>query len=253
MRFVSSGVSVQLTAILLISLSGCVPNYVGVPHESDTQPLSFFRRPMPNTLEPYILQPGDEVEIKFFHHPDLNDRVQIRPDGKISVMLLDDVETVGLTPAQLDEILTRGYAQKLDKVDLTVIVREFTKRNVYVDGEVVKPSAIVQSREIDVRQAIAAAGGVTNTANLRKVILIRRVDENNVAVARLDLSHVSQNDKANVFLRPFDIVYVPPSGIGKVNQIVQQYISNMMPDFVRINFVKSLEDIDRETTVIVNP
>jgi protein involved in polysaccharide export with SLBB domain len=253
MRAISIQLVTILVTILLISLTGCLRNYVSVPDKSQTQPLSVFRRPMPDKLEPYVLEPGDEVEVKFFYYPDLNDRVKIRPDGKISLMLLDDVMAAGLTPAKLDENLTRGYEEKLNNVDLTVIVREFTKRNVYVDGEVQNPSAFALNQKINVRQAIAATGGVTHAADLRKVVLIRRVDENNVAVVTLDLSDMKQKDEANVFLKPFDIVYVPPSGIGKANQVVRQYLSNMIPDFVRLNFVKSVDDVSRSTSVTISP
>ena len=88
--------------------------------------------PPPSPLEmvqptaAYIIQPGDQLDIKFFYNPELNESVTVRPDGKISLQLVDEVQTAGLQPAELDEMLTRRYSQELKKPEVTVIVKSFT-------------------------------------------------------------------------------------------------------------------------------
>ena len=71
----------------------------------------------PPTVDRYLLSPGDEIEVKFYYNPELSDRVTIRPDGRISLLLVDSVVAEGRTPEELDDILTDLYLQKLDRVD----------------------------------------------------------------------------------------------------------------------------------------
>jgi len=84
----------------------------------------------------YIIQAGDQLDIKFFYNPELNDSVTVRPDGKISLQLVDEVQAAGQTPAQLDDFLTEKYAKELRKPVITVIVKSFASQRVYVGGEV---------------------------------------------------------------------------------------------------------------------
>ena len=69
---------------------------------------------------PYIIRPGDQLDIKFFYNPELNESVTVRPDGKISLQLVDEVQAAGLEPAELDARLTEAYSQELKKPMVTV-------------------------------------------------------------------------------------------------------------------------------------
>jgi protein involved in polysaccharide export with SLBB domain len=91
---------------------------------------------MPEKPALYIIQPGDQLDIKFFYNPELNENVTVRPDGLISLQLVDEVHASGLTPAQLDDLLTQKYSRELKKPMVTVIMRSFTMQRVYVGGEV---------------------------------------------------------------------------------------------------------------------
>ena len=87
----------------------------------------------------YVLLPGDTIQIKFFYHPTLNETVQIAPDGKISLQLIDDIMAAGLTVSQLDEVLTQEYSRYLKNYSINVIVRKYSGLKVYVGGEVRNP------------------------------------------------------------------------------------------------------------------
>ena len=63
----------------------------------------------------YIIQPGDQLDIKFFYNPELNENVTVRPDGMISLQLVDEVNAAGMSPAQLDDVLTQKYSHELKK------------------------------------------------------------------------------------------------------------------------------------------
>jgi protein involved in polysaccharide export with SLBB domain len=112
----------------------------------------------------------------------------VRPDGKISLQLLDDVQAAGITPAQLDEILTKKYAQELKKPVLTVIVRSFTGQSVYVGGEVNRPGLINLTAGMSALQAVINAGGFRETAKPEDAIVIRKGRNNKPIPLRVDLN-----------------------------------------------------------------
>ena len=93
----------------------------------------------PYLEQEYRIQVGDQLDIKFFYNPELNEQVTVRPDGRISLQLVHEVMTAGLTPAELTGLLTKKYAAELKKPEVTVIVRSSGGHKIYVDGEVAKP------------------------------------------------------------------------------------------------------------------
>lgn len=192
------------------------------------------------TKKEYILQSGDVIDIKFFYNPELDELVIIRPDGRISLQLVDEVEAVNLTPSELDQILTETYSTILHYPEITVIVREFAAQEVFVGGEVMRPGVISWSRDTTALRAIFQAGGFKETARTTNVIIVSK-GLNNAPVARkVSLKKVistkapgPQND---ILLRPFDIVYVPKTFIAKANKFMKQYIKNMIPATLSVGF-----------------
>ena len=190
----------------------------------------------------YYIQPGDELDIKFFFNPNLNETIIVRPDGKISLQLVDEVRAAGLTPAQLDNVLTQKYAKELKKPAVTIIVRSFTGRQVYVGGEVNTPGLINLAVGMTALQAVINAGGLKETAEPAGAIVIRKGQDNKPMPLRVDLNDTiyGKGDTSNFQLRPLDIVYVPMSSIAKVNKFVNQYIERLLL-FRGINFGFSYE------------
>src|SRR5205823_922525 len=89
----------------------------------------------------YVLQRGDDVEIRAYNQPELDSTLRIRPDGKVSLLLLNDVQAAGLTPAQLSQFLTEAFSKHFRRPRITVIVKSFAAQTVYVGGEVAQPAA----------------------------------------------------------------------------------------------------------------
>ena len=207
-------------------LSGCVSSVKNESYASSPAS-SLAASPMPE----YRIQPGDQLDIKFYYHPELNESLTVRPDGKISLQLIHEVPASGLTPEELRGLLKTKYEPQINQPEVTIILRSFTAQKVYVDGEVAKPGLIPLTDRMTILQSIASAGGLKDTARINEIILIRRGKENrptsmlvNVEKA-IDGSDLSQD----LDLMPADIVYVPRSPIANVNLWIDQYIRKNIP------------------------
>lgn len=178
----------------------------------------------------YVIEAGDQLDIKFFFNPELNETVTVRPDGKISVQLLDDVQAAGLTPIQLDQALTDSYARELLKPQVTVIVKSFTGQRVYVDGEVNRPGLVDLRPGMTPLQAVIKAGGIKETAKPEAAIVVRKGPDNRPIPIGVDLNDAiyGASGQAHVQLQPQDIVYVPKTAIAKANKFVNQYIEQLL-------------------------
>ena len=185
--------------------------------------------PIAPKLLPYSIQPGDQLDIKFFYNPELNETVTVRPDGMISLQLVDEVKAAGLRPSELDELLTDKYGKELRKPVLSVIVRTFAGYRIFVGGEVNRPGLFTLAPGMDPAQAVFQAGGLRETADPGSAIVIRKGAENKPVPIRLDLADYMEGEsKAPYFqLQPNDIVYVPKSYIAKANKFVNQYIEEV--------------------------
>ena len=178
----------------------------------------------------YILQPGDQLDIKFFYNPEINEEVIIRPDGKISLQLVDEITAAGLTPAQLDNLITQKYAKELKNPMVTVILQSFAGLQVFVGGEVNEQGIINLTAGMTPLQAIINAGGLTEEAKPSKALIIRKGYQNKPVPIEVDLSDAirGNSDQKLIALQPYDIIYVPKSGIAKANKFVNQYIENLL-------------------------
>jgi protein involved in polysaccharide export with SLBB domain len=178
----------------------------------------------------YRILPGDQLDIKFFFNPELNETALVRPDGKISLQLIDDVPAAGLTPAQLDTTLTRLYAQELKRPAVTVMVRSFTSQRIYVGGEVATPSLLTLTAGMTALHAVFNAGGFKDSAKPGGVIVIRKGPDNRPIPLRVDLQRVLDGEVTaeDLRLQPYDIVYVPKTWIAKANQFVHEYIERLL-------------------------
>jgi protein involved in polysaccharide export with SLBB domain len=180
----------------------------------------------------YRLQPGDELDIRFYYNPELSTSVLIRPDGRISLPLANEIQAAGLTPAQLGQRLRSAYEQELRRPELTVIVRSFNSQKVFVGGEVASPGVVQALGPLTVLQSVTQAGGFKETARVNEVLVIRRDPAaQDPIVIPVDIGAVVDGSQTNqdIALMPFDVVYVPKSPIANVNKFVDQYIRQNIP------------------------
>jgi polysaccharide export outer membrane protein len=119
----------------------------------------------------YAIGVGDVVEIAVWKNPDLTVTVPVRPDGRISVPLLGDVQAAGMTPLALKQTLTEGFRQYVTAPGVSVVIKEINSQKVFVTGEVTKPGAYDLRPHTKLMQALALAGGLTPYAKGRVVVL----------------------------------------------------------------------------------
>jgi protein involved in polysaccharide export with SLBB domain len=186
--------------------------------------------------EAYVLQRGDDVEIKVYNIPELNQGLRIRPDGRISLLLLNDVEAAGLTPTALGAKIGELYSDHFRNPRVAVIVRSFANQNIFVGGEVYQPQMISLQGRLTAAAAVFRAGGVKNTAKLKEVILLRDSGKGTPVIRKVNLQAVLTKGEPDVVLKPFDVVYVPKTTIAKVDQFVDQYIKQLLPLTLTVGF-----------------
>lgn len=218
--------TIQLLISIFLLLTSCTPAVI------DPQPLAEITAIQKNsTLQEYQIQPGDNLDIKFYYNNELNEQIVVRPDGRISLQLVGETNAAGLTPAQLTETLTREYAVELNNPKITVIVRSFNTQWAYIDGEVYKAGLVNLVAPTTALQAISQAGGLKDVARTDEIILIRRSANNKLTSTTLNLEKVldGTDTTQNIVLMSQDIIYVPKSHIANVDMWIDQYIRKVIP------------------------
>ena len=167
--------------------------------------------PDPMDLEPYRIGATDVLRIDVWKNEGLTVTVPVRPDGRISVPLLDDVQAEGLEPSELKEILTRELAEFVTAPNVTVIVLEMNSRFVSVLGGVNNETRVPLTRNLRVLEAIAAAGGFTTFAQKGNVRIVRRGEDGAENEYRFDYDDYIKGRApgTNILLRNGDLIIVP--------------------------------------------
>jgi polysaccharide biosynthesis/export protein len=158
----------------------------------------------------YRIGVGDVLNIQVWKEVDLTRSVPVRPDGKISFPLLDDLQAAGLTPIELKLVLTERLKQYLSEPRVTVLVEEVNSYKVYMMGQVVTQGALVLKNKTDLLQVISLAGGFTPFAKKKEIIIIRN---NGKSGARITVNYEKilsgKSPEQNLILEPGDTVVVP--------------------------------------------
>ena len=158
----------------------------------------------------YKIGPQDVLTINVWKEPDVSREVPVRPDGKISLPLLNDVEAAGLTPMQLANSLTDSLKKFISSPQVTVIVKEINSRRVYVIGEVVRAGTFPLLPKMTVLQIVSSCGGFTQFANPKKIYVLRTKDGKQTKIPFNYKDVVSgKNPEQNIELEPGDTVVVP--------------------------------------------
>lgn len=201
-------------------------------------PLSELRPPQPAAPEslayyvddlPYRVAPGDQLSVDFGAvldgKPLRVENLVVRPDGMITLNPVGDVRAAGRTPGELDSVLTEKYVDVFRQPNITVSVSRLSGNFVHVLGSVRLPGSFELMPNATVLQAIARAGGPASDGAMDNVILMRRTGPSSLVVRKVQLSRAIKQGLAaqDPFVRRFDIVYVPRTTIGNINQFVTQF------------------------------
>ena len=158
----------------------------------------------------YIIGPEDVLNVVFWRDKDMSGEVVVRPDGMITLPLLNDVQAAGLTPSDLRSRLISEASRYVQEPNVTVIVRQINSRKVFVTGEVAKPGPYPLTAPTTVLQMIATAGGLKEYARAKDIVLMRTERGSRVTYP-FNYEDVSKrkNLKQDLDLKPGDTIVVP--------------------------------------------
>jgi polysaccharide export outer membrane protein len=163
----------------------------------------------------YLIGPGDAVNIIVWRNPEVSMTVPVRPDGKITTPLVEDLPAAGKTSTQLARDIEGALAKFIQQPVVTVIVTNFVGNftdQIRVIGQAARPQALPYRREMSVMDVVIAVGGVTEFASGNKASIIRTVDGKQEKVpVRLDDLIKDGDISANIMMRPGDILVIPES------------------------------------------
>jgi polysaccharide export outer membrane protein len=158
----------------------------------------------------YVIGASDVLSIVFWRDKDMSADVTVRPDGNISLPLLNDVTAAGYTPDQLRAKLIEAASKYVEDPNATVVVKEIHSRNVYVTGNVAKPATYPLMGDMTVLQLIALAGGLQEYADAKNIVVIR-TENGKPTYHKFNYKDVvkQKNVQQNILLKPGDTVVVP--------------------------------------------
>jgi len=208
-------------------LSGCASNQA-------KGPAAFVMPAPPQEQGEYVLQVGDAIDVTFYYHPDNNQtNLLVRPDGKVYLPLIGEVQAAGLTAPQVAEEIIKRSSASLRDPKVAVNVRTLNPTRVFVGGEVFKPGFVNYTPGLTAVQAVMQVGGWRDTADLQEVVLLQKVSDssNEYRPSKINLGKVVElgDTKADIVLGPSDVLVLPKTGIARANLWMQQYVINMIP------------------------
>lgn len=205
--------NVMKLAVLLLAMLVAA----GVVAQSSDPPKAVANKPErpPETAQgtgvapDYVIGSDDTLHISVWKEPDLSEQLPVRPDGKISMPLLNDVQAAGLTPLQLKDSITEKLKKYIADPRVTVVVLAMNSRRIFVTGEVAHSGPITLLPHMTVLQALAQAG-FTQFANTKAIYLLRT---ENGKQQKLPFNYKEvvkgNHPEENIELKPGDTLVVP--------------------------------------------
>lgn len=158
----------------------------------------------------YKIGPQDVLKIDVWREDQLTRTVPVRPDGKITLPLLNDVQAAGLTPMELAGVIGEQLKKFINNPQVSVTLIEINSRRVYVNGEVTKPGAYALLPHMNVLQALSSSGGFTQFARIKNIYVLRTENGKQIKLPfNYKESITGKNPEQNIELQPGDVIVVP--------------------------------------------
>jgi polysaccharide export outer membrane protein len=158
----------------------------------------------------YMIGAQDILDITVWKEPEISRTVPVRPDGKISLPLLNDVQAAGLTPMQLGALITEDLKKYVAGPQVTVIVTAINSKRIYIVGGVGRPGAFPLLPNMTVLQALSSAGGIGQFANGKKIYVLRTEKGRQLKIPfNYKEALAGLRPEQNIELRPGDTIVVP--------------------------------------------
>lgn len=208
---VSGAACLVLVSVMTLAAAAQAPQKPGAPPATPGNATAAPAVPTGVATPPdYVIGPDDVLAIIVWRDKDLSAEVAVRPDGKISLPLLNDVHAAGLTPEQLRQQVTEAAGKYVEEPTVSVIVKAVNSRKVFITGQVGKPGPYPLMGPTTVLQLIASAGGVLEYADTKNIRIMRSENGKPVSL-RFNYKDVIQGKSLNqnIQLRPGDTIIVP--------------------------------------------
>lgn len=192
-------------ALVAVGLGACASNYPDAPMMTASA----------GEKSEYVIGPGDNLQVFVWRNPDLTASVPVRPDGRISVPLIENVMASGKTPSQLGEEVEEVLKEFVKDPKVTIIVTSFNgpfAEQIRIVGEATSPKAIPYRKDMSVLDAMIMVGGLTEFAAGNRAVVVRKTDGVE-KIYRVRLSDLLRGGdvSANVELLPGDVIIIPES------------------------------------------
>lgn len=196
--------------VLAILIPGLTPAHAQVANARASAPASTEAAAAAPLPSDYVIGPDDVLSIVFWRDNELSADVVVRPDGHISLPLLNDIRAIGYTPEQLRTEIVKAASKYMETPNATVVVKEIRSRNVYITGNVAKPGQYPLNGNLNVMQLIALSGGLLEYADSSKIQIMRTYGGQQEQL-KFNYRDVLKQKKPeqNVLLKPGDTVVVP--------------------------------------------
>jgi len=175
-----------------------------IPAQVQTTPPAETQDPL------YIIQPNDILEVFVYKEPELTREVLVRPDGRISFPLVQDLQASGINPGELKTSIETELQHFLNAPSVTVIIKAIQSYQIFVVGKVQKPGSFLVEKPITVLQALAFAGGFQEFADESEMTIVRTIGTKSTI---LDFNYKNvvkgKNTGQNIYLKSGDVVVVP--------------------------------------------
>jgi polysaccharide export outer membrane protein len=168
----------HLVLLTLLAGIGCWPVWGQAPESSQPEaapPVVEAKDAEKSKIDPknYVIGPEDILFVAVWREPELSGQRAVRPDGKISLQLIGEVQAAGLTPEQLGANVAEGLSKYMTRPEVTVGLQQVNSKKYFISGEVLRPGAYPLLNQTTVLQALVNAGGFRDFANTKKIIILR--------------------------------------------------------------------------------
>ena len=154
----------------------------------------------------YVIGPEDVISVKVWSEPANSGQFMVRPDGRIAIPLVGEIQAAGLTPERLSDTIAEGLTKIMTHPEVTVGVKQVNSKKYFIQGEINRPGAYSLAVPTTVLEALVNAGGFRDFANLKKIVILRggeRLKFNYREVTK------GKNMEQNILLQPGDQIIVP--------------------------------------------
>jgi polysaccharide export outer membrane protein len=192
-----------VVTVFALGLGGCASTYAPIAE------------PKPRTEAPYLIGPGDTLNVVVWRNPELSVTVPVRPDGKITTPLVEDLQASGKTPNQIAREIEQALARYVQSPVVTVMITTFGgpySQQIRVIGEAAKPQALAYRENMTLLDVMIAVGGITDFAAGNRASILRTEGGKTFQFGVLLTDLIRRGDlSANVEMRPGDVLIIPQS------------------------------------------